>query len=529
MGTRSVSRALRGVLRSPPVGDSRHPEPSDSFALPDVFAQAPALVAMTRGSDHLLVYANENHVSVFGRRPLGVAVRTVLPELASQGFLSALDQVYRTGRPYSARAAPVDYQAHGNGPWRRGYFTMFYAPMRAADESITGVLLFLVDVTDQIQVKARLRDSERRHRQTALTLQRSLLPQSPYVPDDLRVATRYLPGGSEAEVGGDWYDVIPLGAGRTAVVIGDVMGRGVRAAAVMGQLRTAVRAYARIDLPPHEILQLLEGLTVEIDPAQIATCAYAVFDPADGLLTYSLAGHLPPLVRSPDGAVRRLEGACGPPLGTEDWLYRSRTMALPPGSSVVFYTDGLVERRGRDIDEGVDRLVKALERANGQVEVICDHLLRRMRLPHEHVDDVVVLVVGVPEWSGEQLEVFRSASLDLLGGGEVAARARAFTSGVLSSWHLPGELREKVVLAVSELVANALTHGMPPLGLRLRRTDRRLVVEVRDADERMPRRQHARATDEGGRGLSIVATIAASWGARPLDEGKAVWCEFPLV
>jgi anti-sigma regulatory factor (Ser/Thr protein kinase) len=276
------------------------------------------------------------------------------------------------------------------------------------------------------------------------------------------------------------------------------------------------------------VIQLLEGLATDIDPGQIATCAYGVFDPADATFSYSVAGQLPPLVRLPDATVRRLDGGSGPPLGTEGWLYQSDTVPVEPSSSIVLYTDGLVERRNRDIDQGVQRLMKALERGSGSPDAVCDHLLRRMRLPHPHDDDVALLVAQVPEWSGPQLEVFRSASLDLLGGGEVAARARAFTSGVAASWHLPVDVRDKVVLSVSELVANALTHGKPPVGLRLRRTDRRLIVEVRDADEHMPRRQHARVTDEAGRGISIVAAVASSWGARPLDEGKAVWCEFPI-
>jgi anti-sigma regulatory factor (Ser/Thr protein kinase) len=201
---------------------------------------------------------------------------------------------------------------------------------------------------------------------------------------------------------------------------------------------------------------------------------------------------------------------------------------LESGTAVVMYTDGLVGRRDRDIDDGVDRLVKGLERASGDPEELCDQLIRRMKVPHTHDDDVALLVTQVPEWSGPQLDQFRSATLDLLGGGEVAARARAFTSGVLSSWHLPAPARDKVVLSVSELVANALTHGKPPVGLRLRRTDRRLIVEVRDADEHLPRRQRARTTDEAGRGISIVASVASSWGARPLADGKAVWCEFRL-
>lgn len=130
------------------------------------------------------------------------------------------------------------------------------------------------------------------------------------------------------------------------------MGRGVRAAAVMGQLRTAVRAYARLDLPPHEVLQLLDGLAAEIDASQIATCAYAVHDPNEGRLVYASAGHLPILVRDQDGTVHRAEDPTGPPLGTGGWIHTSGTIALPPGSTAVLYTDGLVERRSEDIDEG---------------------------------------------------------------------------------------------------------------------------------------------------------------------------------
>ncbi len=175
-----------------------------------------------------------------------------------------------------------------------------------------GVLIFATDVTDHAEAAERLRASERRQRETAVTLQRSLLPQELEEPDDLRVAATYHPGGTEAAVGGDWYDVITLGGGRTALVIGDVMGRGVRAAAVMGQLRTAVRAYARLDLPPHEVLQLLDGLAMEIDANQIATCVYAIHDPNEGRLVYASAGHLPILVRDENGTVRRADEPTGP-------------------------------------------------------------------------------------------------------------------------------------------------------------------------------------------------------------------------
>ncbi|WP_431043560.1 ATP-binding SpoIIE family protein phosphatase [Streptomyces sp. P1-3] len=392
-----------------------------------------------------------------------------------------------------------------------------------------GVLVFGADVTDQVEAAERLRASERRQRDAAVTLQRSLLPQELEQPDDLRIAATYRPGGEDAAVGGDWYDVITLGAGRTALVIGDVMGRGVRAAAVMGQLRTAVRAYARLDLPPHEVLQLLDGLAAEIDASQIATCVYAVHDPNEGRLVYASAGHLPILVRDPDGTVRRAAEPTGPPLGTGGWLHTSGSVPLGPGSSAVLYTDGLVERRDKDIDDGVAELERAFTGATGTPQVMCDRLIRTLGITEEHDDDVAVLVVQHPARTGHDAELFHNAALELLGGVEAAPRARAFASGVLASWRFPTELRDLGVLAASELVANSLQHGTPPMRLRLRRTDRRLIIEVTDGDDHLPRRRRPDPADEAGRGISIIATIASSWGSRRTPGGgKAVWCEFAL-
>ncbi|MFG2579597.1 ATP-binding SpoIIE family protein phosphatase [Streptomyces malaysiensis] len=398
-----------------------------------------------------------------------------------------------------------------------------------AAEPVRGVLVFGADVTDQVESAERLRASERLQREAAVTLQRSLLPQGLEQPDDLRVAATYQPGGTEAAVGGDWYDVITLGAGRTALVIGDVMGRGVRAAAVMGQLRTAVRAYARLDLPPHEVLQLLDGLASEIDPHQIATCVYAVHDPNENRLVYASAGHLPILVRDPDGTVRRASEPTGPPLGTGGWLHTTGSVQLGPGASAVLYTDGLVERRDKDIYDGVAALERVFAGATGSPQVMCDRLIRALGITAEHDDDVAVLVLQHPARTGHDAELFHNAALELLGGVEAAPRARAFASGVLASWRFPMELRDLGVLAASELVANSLQHGTPPMRLRLRRTDRRLIIEVTDGDEHLPRRRRAEPVDEAGRGISIVATIASSWGSRRTPGGgKAVWCEFAL-
>ncbi|MEU2240013.1 SpoIIE family protein phosphatase [Streptomyces sp. NPDC033754] len=491
----------------------------EDFSVRELLGRLPGLVALVYGPDHRIAYVNDAYAAAFGPRPAGATVADTCPEAEDLGLLPLMDQVLRSGKPRTVKSRRTQ-----DG----GSYTVTCLPVDSPHID-GGVLVHATDVTDHAEAAERLRASERRHRETAVTLQRSLLPQELEQPDDLRIAATYQPGGTDAAVGGDWYDVITLGAGRTALVIGDVMGRGVRAAAVMGQLRTAVRAYARLDLPPHEVLQLLDGLAAEIDASQIATCVYAIHDPSEGKLVYASAGHLPILVRDEDGTVRRAEDPTGPPLGTGGWLHASGSIALPPGSTAVLYTDGLVERRREDIDEGVAALARALSGASGTPQVVCDRLLRALGVTAEHDDDVAVLVVQHPARQGSDAELFHNAALELLGGVEAAPRARAFASGVLSSWRFPVELRDLGVLATSELVANSLQHGTPPMRLRLRRTDRRLIIEVTDGDDHLPRRRRAETEDEAGRGISIIATIASSWGSRRTPGGgKAVWCEFAL-
>ncbi|THA59433.1 ATP-binding SpoIIE family protein phosphatase [Streptomyces sp. A1136] len=544
-GEGSVPAARGAASSSPPPPDGPPADPTvrgtgtggpltavpslDELSAREVLGLLPTLVALVHGPEHRVAYVNDAYTAGFGARPTGAPAHLALPELGALGLLPLLDQVQRSGKPRTAK----NRSAPGGG----SSYTVTCTPVAfpkaggegATDPHHTGVLVHLADVTDHAEAAERLRASERRQREAAVTLQRSLLPQELEQPDDLRIAATYQPGGTEAAVGGDWYDVITLGAGRTALVIGDVMGRGVRAAAVMGQLRTAVRAYARLDLPPHEVLQLLDGLAAEIDASQIATCVYAVHDPNEGLLAYASAGHLPILVRDEDGTVRRAADPTGPPLGTGGWLHTSGTIALGPGSTAVLYTDGLVERRGEDIDEGVAALERALSGAQGTPAVICDRLMRALGIDADHDDDVAVMVLQQPARTGADAELFHNAALELLGGVEAAPRARAFAQGVLTSWRFPVDLCDLGVLAASELVANSLQHGTPPMRLRLRRTDRRLIVEVTDGDDHLPRRRRAEPADETGRGISIVATIASSWGTRRTPGGgKAVWCEFAL-
>ncbi|MEU6017152.1 SpoIIE family protein phosphatase [Streptomyces sp. NPDC047515] len=565
---------LDGDTRSDTPGDTgvdtpgepprdRGPAALEDLSARDILGRLPALVALVYGPDHRIAYVNDAYAAAFGPRPAGATAAEAMPELAELSLLPLMDQVLRSGTPrtvksrkvrsgnsYTVTCTPVHRDRCTEGDGETSGRTGNNNPSggdgtkkqnkdikdsrnknRNRDRGTEGgVLVYAADVTDHAEAAERLRASERRHRETAVTLQRSLLPQELEQPDDLRIAATYQPGGTDAAVGGDWYDVITLGAGRTALVIGDVMGRGVRAAAVMGQLRTAVRAYARLDLPPHEVLQLLDGLAAEIDASQIATCAYAVHDPNEGRLVYASAGHLPILVCHDDGTVHRAEDPTGPPLGTGGWIHTSGTIALPPGSTAVLYTDGLVERRSEDIDEGVAALERALSGAKGSPQVVCDRLIRSLGVTAEHDDDVAVLVVQHPARTGANAELFHNASLDLLGGIEAAPRARAFATGVLTSWRFPVELCDLGVLAAGELVANSLKHGTPPMRLGLRRTDRRLIIEVTDGDDHLPRLRRADPADEAGRGISIVATIATHWGSRRTPGGgKAVWCEFALT
>ncbi|PYC88467.1 PAS sensor protein [Streptomyces tateyamensis] len=390
------------------VGPEQLLDLHELYDLCDVLGRLPAPVVITYGARHRLGYANDAYRELFGSRHAGLPADEALPELTELGLPSLLDQVLRSGRGRSVKARSIT-----DPSGRQRCFNVSCVPLHSNERTGTrdgqppavGVLVFAAEVTDQVHAAARLREAERRQREAAVTLQRSLLPQELDQPAELQVAATYQPGGADAAVGGDWYDVISLRGGRTALVIGDVMGRGLRAAAVMGQLRTAVRAYARLDLPPHQVMSLLDAIAVEIDANQIATCLYAVYDPPPaaglgyahtGTLTYASAGHLPLMLRGPDGTVLQGEQQNGPPLGTGGGTHTSHTLRLLPGTTGVLYTDGLVERRDQDIDLGLDRLAHTLGGAMGSPKEVCARLLRAMGVTAEHDDDVAVLAFRLP-------------------------------------------------------------------------------------------------------------------------------------
>ncbi|WP_183061994.1 SpoIIE family protein phosphatase [Motilibacter peucedani] len=368
--------------------------------------------------------------------------------------------------------------------------------------------------------------SYEQQRSAAVALQRSLLPEGLGDVEGLQVAWRYLPGAKGTKVGGDWADVFPLPSGRTAIVVGDVMGRGLRAAAVMGQVRTAVRVLAYQDPPPSEVLRSLDLAVSGLADGQLVTCVYAVFDPAREVLTVASAGHVPPVMVGPDGKARVLSVDGGLPVGVPlgvraDLGYEEVEIAMPHGSGLALYTDGLVEAPGRDVDAGIAGLVDALETHSwDDLEKLCD-LAVAAGVPHApgHPDDVALLLVrAASDAAGHVMTV------DLPPDPAAVSPARALFVSALERWGLAGD---PVALAgqllVSEVVTNAIRYARGDVGLLVRRAERAVHVEVRDHDTRLPRLRHATLDDEGGRGLALVQALSRDWGARPLPDGKVVW------
>jgi len=349
-------------------------------------------------------------------------------------------------------------------------------------------------------------------------LQRSLLPELSFDLEHLEVATFYRAGVEGTQVGGDWYDVIELGAGRTALVVGDVMGRGVQAAAVMGQLRTATRAYARLDLPPADVLEYLDGIVREQDENQIVTCLYAVFDPADRTLRMANAGHLPPILVTADGETRTLTGSEDPPLGAGPFNLTQRDVRLDAGALAVLYTDGLVERRGEDLEKGIRALAELAGQISGPTQEIPERLVQNL-VPDGLDDDVAVLVARVdpPEQDQGLIHRFESDESAVL-------HARHVVDRHLAARQVPRSVAQDAVLATSELVTNAVLHGTGPLELRLRTHGTEVLLEVLDSATFHPRKLRPSVDDEHGRGLQIVAALADRWGTRGTEDGKAVWC-----
>ncbi|MFG2129226.1 SpoIIE family protein phosphatase [Streptomyces sp. NPDC048751] len=365
-----------------------------------------------------------------------------------------------------------------------------------------------------------------RERATSLTLQSSLLPQRLPEQSAVDIASRYLPASAQAGVGGDWFDVIPLSGARVALVVGDVVGHGIQASATMGRLRTAVRTLADVDLPPDELLTHLDDLVNHLAAGADstgdigATCLYAVYDPVSRRCALARAGHPVPALVTPDGGVEFLDVPAGLPLGLGGLPFEAMELELPEGSVLTLYTDGLVEARFRDIDEGMDALLRTLRPADTSLERTCDAVLRTM-LPDRPADDVALLVART-----RVLDAFHVAAWDVPPDTAAVAASRRNASRQLAEWGLD-ECAFVTELVVSELVTNAIRHAEPPIKLRLI-YDRSLICEVSDGSTTAPHMRRARTYDEGGRGLLLVAQTCQGWGARHTTNGKTIWAEQAL-
>ncbi|MFI5798710.1 SpoIIE family protein phosphatase [Streptomyces sp. NPDC051677] len=429
-----------------------------------------------------------------------------------------------------------------------GFHSSIAAPLRARETTL-GVAIFIRHRTpepfdeDDLRLAEDLAaraavcvDNARRYtheRRTALTLQNSLLPLQGPRQAAVEVAHRYLPADPAIGIGGDWFDVIPLSGARVALVVGDVVGHGIEASATMGRLCTAVRTLADIDLAPDELLTQLDDLVLRLDreatPGEAdgpngevgATCLYAVYDPVSRLCSMATAGHLTPTLATPDGTVHSLDLPVGPPLGVGGLPFETKDFDIPEGSILACYTDGLVEGIDRDMDVGRSVLQDALADAHDSLEDTCDTALESLR-PDLRTDDAILLLART-----RALDVGQVAGWDLIAEPAVVAHARKLADDQLLAWNL-ADLTFISELVISELVTNAIRYGHPPVHLRLIR-DTSLIVEVSDGSSTAPHLRRARAFDEGGRGLLIVAQLTQRWGCRHAPTGKTIWAEIPLA
>ncbi|RBM17834.1 SpoIIE family protein phosphatase/ATP-binding protein [Streptomyces sp. PT12] len=478
-------------------------------------------------------------------------------------------------RALAAGRAVVENDLHGTDWWqagdeeyaaglmRHGFHAVICAPLHARGV-VLGVAGFWragrqerfdgEDLSLAEELAARTAvcvDNARRYareHELAATLQRSLLPRRLPEQNAVEAAYRYQP--AEA-VGGDFFDVIPLSGARVALVVGDVVGHGLHAAAAMGRLRTAVHNFAALDLPPDELLGRLDeladrdgretasgdasgrgtgdrdggdggnsgdGLDTDGSGAVTgATCLYAIYDPVERLCTLATAGHLPPALVHPDGTVEFPRLIAHPPLGVAGMPFEPTELRLAEGTRVVLYTDGLIEARDRDIDVGLGLLRDALTGAPDDPDAACDRVLDAL-LPERPTDDVAVLIART-----QALALGQVASWDVPFTPSAVAEGRAAAGRQLAAWGL-AEIAFITELILSEMITNALVHGSAPIRVRLLR-DRTLICEVSDGSSTSPHLRNATATDEGGRGLFLVAQYADRWGTRYTAEGKVIWAE----
>jgi PAS domain S-box-containing protein len=391
-------------------------------------------------------------------------------------------------------------------------------PVRTRDGAIVGGCAIARDITEHKRAQQEITRLYQQQRHVALTLQRALMGSPPEVPG-MDTASRYRPGTRGAGVGGDWFDLIPLGAGRVGVLIGDVMGRGLEAATVMGQLRSAANALARTGMPPQQLMHALDAVARDL-PDQLITCCYLVIDAVQGEVIAASAGHLPVLLVQPDAMVGQLPVPVSVPLGVGGIPHQQTTLRVPHRSTLVLYTDGLVETRGSDLGTQIETLeseLRSIFATTSSLEQAADRVLAAL-LPGtgEPADDVTLLLARTPA------PPLASAQITLRPQPQQVAAGRRFTRETLTAWQQT-ELADTACLLVSEILTNAVRHADQTIGLHLHHTAREIIAEITDDNAQLPQRIPPAPAGESGRGLTLVDALAGTWGARPTGTGKTVW------
>jgi Stage II sporulation protein E (SpoIIE)/GAF domain len=422
-----------------------------------------------------------------------------------------------TAEPGSLIAVPLRAGRHMLG---------FAVLMRAAgrpgfDEIDVLTATLMVDQAALGVHKALLYQREAR---VADALQRSMLPKHPPRLPGVEIAYRYLPGNPAAQVGGDWFDAIPLPGSRVALIVGDVMGHGVHSAATMGQLRTAVRTLAALDPPPDQVLrhldQLFEDTVGQYGEQYLATCVYCVYDPVARRCAIANAGHVPPVFVHADGRTELVPVPAGAPLGVGNVAFQTVEIAAPDGGLIALCTDGLVESREHDLTEGLTALRESLTTDAASPDGLCENVLRAMHTD-EREDDVALLIArfdGIPSAS--------VANWIMRPHAQAARHVRGLIATTLSGWGLDEQIDAASLLA-TELVTNAIRYTTRPITMRLLRTET-LLCEVTDDDHHLPVLCEPGDDDEAGRGIYLVDRLSHRWGASHTAAGKAVWFELAL-
>jgi serine phosphatase RsbU (regulator of sigma subunit)/anti-sigma regulatory factor (Ser/Thr protein kinase) len=376
------------------------------------------------------------------------------------------------------------------------------------------------------------RQHQREHTQV-LALQRRLLPRAG--GNTMEIASVYQPATPDsAGVGGDWVNSFPLPDGRTALVVGDVVGHGLGAAATMGQLSMEARALLSAGLAPDEVLEHLDKTVTLLDDAESgltagysalgSTCCIALYDPVSHQVALSSAGHLPPVLVLPTGRAGPLAVSPHPGLGAEFALrepFDVYTFSAPPGSLLALYTDGLVEDPALSIDDGIGKLAEVLSTVHpwDTLQQAARHVVSTLA-PGRQRDDITLLLVRMIGYRKEDTATWRLPARD-----DAPARARAHVSALLRQWRARNDVRDDVALMVSELVTNAVRFASGPVTVRLIRAGHGLLCEVGDTGNGRPRLRRGDLLDDGGRGLQIVHRLTTRWGVRWTDTGKVVWAE----